>query len=282
MSHTTSLGKGDLDGRVAIVTGGGRGIGQAIAGTLAAAGAAVAVVARSAGEVRGTVRAIQAAGGTALDLCADVSDERDVRGAVRETERQLGPIDVLVNNAARATVIGPTWQVDPGEWWREVEVNLRGPFLCAYAVLPGMVDRGRGTIVNLVSNMGLRPSPYATAYAVSKTSLLRFTDSLAEELRDRGVQVFAISPGFVRTGLSEPMLGSPYRDSWISPLPLGTDDSQRWTSPDRAGALVAYLATGQAAALSGRFIHASEDAPTLVADAALIRDRDLRTLRLTR
>lgn len=280
-SHPGTPRTAELDGRVAVVTGGSRGVGQAIARSLAAAGAAVAVVARSGDEVRRTAEAIRAVGGNALGVRADVSDQRAVRDAVSETERILGPIDVLVNNAARATVVGPTWQVDPDEWWREVEVDLRGPFLCAHAVLPGMIGRGRGTIVNLVSNMGLRPSPYATAYAASKAALLRLTDSLAEEVGEHGIQVFAISPGFVRTGLSEPMSKSPLMQRWASPLPPGADESQRWTSPDRAAALVVYLATGQAGSLSGRFIHASEDAAKLVEQAAVIRERDLRALRLS-
>ncbi len=272
---------GELAGRVALVTGGSRGVGLAIAVSLAKAGAGVAVLARTRDEVSSATATVSETGRQAIGVVADVSDEQAVGSAVGEIEHALGPVDILVNAAARATVIGPTWQVNPEEWWREIEVNLRGPYLCARAVLPQMISRRSGTIVNLVSNLGLRPSPFVAAYASSKAALLRFTDSLADEVGDYEIQVFAISPGFVRTSLSEPMLASPYRNSWLSPMPPGSDDSQRFTSPDLAGKLVVRLASGQAKALSGRFIHVSADVKVLIEQAAEIRRRDLRALRLS-
>ncbi len=134
-------GDGDLSGRVAIVTGGGRGIGRLVAEALAAAGAAVAVTARSEDQLAETVASIASAGGTAIALPGDVTDPEYVTAAVHLVERLLGPIDLLINNAGIAGPIGPVWEVDAGEWWRTFGVNLQGVFLFAHAVLPGMVTQ---------------------------------------------------------------------------------------------------------------------------------------------
>ena len=181
----------DLSGQVALVTGGGRGLGPVIARELAAAGAAVAVMARSENELANTVATIVAAGGRAIAVRADVTDRAAVDAAVQEAERGLGPVDLLVNNAAQARALGEVWQVDPEEWWRDVEVNVRGPFLCARAVLPGMVTRQRGRIINVTSGAGARPGPGMSGYAVSKAGLMRLSDSLAAEVAGSGVSVFS-------------------------------------------------------------------------------------------
>ena len=150
----------DLGGQVAIVTGGGRGIGSAIAQKLTKAGAAVAVVARSEDQLAETVTLIEGAGGRAIALPVDVTDQQAVERAVAETEQQLGPVDLLVNNAGVPGPPGPLWESDSGEWWWCIEVNLRGPFLCSRAVLPGMVARGRGRIITTASGFGLGPLSY--------------------------------------------------------------------------------------------------------------------------
>ncbi len=138
----------ELAGQVAIVTGGGRGIGRAIAQALAAAGASVAGVARSADQLAETVSSITSANGRAIALTADVMDQSAIEHAVAQTEQQLGPVDLLVNNAGSLVAIGPLWEADPKEWWRDMEINLRGTFLCARAVLPSMVARRHGRIIN--------------------------------------------------------------------------------------------------------------------------------------
>ena len=145
----------DLGGQVAIVTGAGRGLGRAFAEALAGAGAAVAVVARSADQLAETVTLIEQADGCAIAVTADVTDQQAVEHAVAETKRQLGSVDLLINNAGRWQLLGELWEMDPEQWWREIEVNLRGLFLCARAVLPDLVARRCGRIVNMASHAGL-------------------------------------------------------------------------------------------------------------------------------
>jgi NADP-dependent 3-hydroxy acid dehydrogenase YdfG len=147
--------------KVAIVTGGGRGIGKTVMPALARAGVSVAVIARSAGELETTVSLIAEAGGYARAFPADVTDAVAVRGTVNEIEKSLGPVDLLINNAGTAKPFGPFWETDLNEWWQGMEVNLHGVLLCTHAVLPGMVSRGRGTIINVARGAGAGvPLPY--------------------------------------------------------------------------------------------------------------------------
>src|SRR5258706_16162763 len=132
----------NLEGRVALVTGAGRGLGRAFSLGLAAAGMSVAAVARSADQIGETVRLIEEAGGTAIALCADVCDPPAVRRMAEEARERLGQIDLLINNAGAAGPIGPAWVADPDAWWRCFETNIRGPFLCCREIVPGMVVAG--------------------------------------------------------------------------------------------------------------------------------------------
>jgi NAD(P)-dependent dehydrogenase (short-subunit alcohol dehydrogenase family) len=193
----------DLGGQVAIVTGGGRGIGRVMALALAQAGTAIAVVARSEDQLTETVAHIEGAGGSAIALPADVTDQQAVERMVAETERQLGPVDLLVNNAGGAGQVGPLWEVEPDEWWRCVEVNLRGPFLCARAVVPGMIARQRGRVIITSSLAATAPWPYMSAYAISKAAVTRLGENLAVETQAHGISVFAVHPGSVRTAAWE-------------------------------------------------------------------------------
>src|SRR4051812_17571568 len=214
MDHDPT-GKIGLRGQVAIVTGGGRGIGKAIAMSLARAGASVAVVARSPDQLAETVRQIPLLGPPAISFTADVSDPGAVERMVREVEQSLGRVDLLVNNAGLPGPIGPTWETDPHDWWRCLEVNLRGPMLCSRAVLPGMIARGGGRIVNVASGAGTVAIPYLGAYITSKTALIRFTEVLALEAGPHCVQVFAIEPGTVRTAMAEHALKSEEGQRWL-------------------------------------------------------------------
>ncbi len=266
-----------LAGQCVLVTGGGRGIGRAIAQGLATAGAVVAVLARSTAELEETRRLIEAGGGRCLALRADVTDRAAVEAAVARAEAELGPLDLLVNGAGSHLAVGEPWQVDPDAWWADVESNLRGPFLCSRAVLPGMIVRGRGRIVTIASGAALEPRPHSTAYAAAKAAVLRLTDSLHAAVHRHGIAVFAIHPGGVRTALTERILGSEAgRAAYPHWQSLG------WQPPERAAALVVAIAAGRADALGGRYLDATEDLDVLLARAAEIARDDLYTLRLRR
>jgi NAD(P)-dependent dehydrogenase (short-subunit alcohol dehydrogenase family) len=260
----------DLAGRVALVTGGGRGIGRAIALGLAAAGASVAVIARSRAEIEETAAAIKARGGRAIGRTADVTDESAVYAAAADAESYLGPIDILVNNAGASGPNAPLWETDPEEWWQTVETNLRGPMLFARAVLPSMIRRRSGTIVNVGGYAGIRATAGNdfSAYAVSKAALVRFADSIAASTREHDVRVYTISPGLVHTAMTD-----------ISGVfDAGPEDA--WSPPEAAATLVVRLAAIPGTALSGRFIHVDDDLDELLREAERIEAEGLYTLRL--
>jgi 3-oxoacyl-[acyl-carrier protein] reductase len=274
----TEPGQVALEGQVALVTGGGRGLGRAIAEALAAARAAVAVLARSADELAVTVTNIERHGGKAIPLPVDVTDRVAVEQTVVTVENTFGPIDLLVNNAGVAEPIGAFWELDPEDWWRILEVNLRGSALCARAVLPGMVARGRGRIINVTSGAGAMPIPSATAYCSSKAALIRLTDTLAAETEPHGVLVFALSPGVVRTRMSESLMAAPDSPwlAWLKPV----FDEGRDTPIERAARLAVLLGSGRADALSGRVVSARDEPESVARDAEFIRSEDRYVLRL--
>jgi NAD(P)-dependent dehydrogenase (short-subunit alcohol dehydrogenase family) len=269
----------DLQRQVAIVTGGGRGLGRVMAQSLARAGAAVAVVARSTDQIEETARLINEAGGRAIAFTADVTSIIDTQRMVQEVERRLGPVDILVNNAGHAGVPGPIWETEADDWWQTFEVNVRGVFLCAKAVLPGMVQRRDGKIINVASQAGTLTIPYATPYCASKAALIRFTDCLAADTREYGIAVFAIHPGTVHTDMTTYLRESEEGKKWLPWFQKLFDDHQ--DEPiERAGELVVLLASGQADALAGRMLYASDDVLGLVHQAEHIQRDDLYTLRL--
>jgi NAD(P)-dependent dehydrogenase (short-subunit alcohol dehydrogenase family) len=185
-----------LEGRTAIVTGGGRGIGAASAQALTRAGAKVTVFARSAAELAAVVES----GDAAHAVAGDVAREEDVRRLVEEHERVLGSCDVLVNNAG-ILERGRVEELSAARWRATLEVNLTGAFLCARAVVPGMKARRRGRILNVASISGTLGTPEGSAYNASKWGLIGFTKCIAEELREHGVQCIAVSPGSVATAM---------------------------------------------------------------------------------
>jgi NAD(P)-dependent dehydrogenase (short-subunit alcohol dehydrogenase family) len=183
-----------LKDQVALVTGGGRGIGRAIAQSLAAAGAVVAVTSRSADELNETVRVIEKGGGRAVAYPADVTDAAAIQAIVTAIEESLGPIDVLLNNAGSLGPLKPLLETEVNDWWRAMEVNLLGPIMCTRLVLPGMVSRRRGRIINVSSGGGTMAIPFFSSYVCGKTALIRFTECLALETKAYGIAVFSISP----------------------------------------------------------------------------------------
>ena len=269
----------ELRGQVAIVTGAGRGLGRATALALARARARVGVVARSEEQLAETVRGVTEAGGEALAVVVDVCDAAAVERMARKVERTLGPVDLLVNNAGTMGPLGPIWEADPGDWWHSMEVNLRGPYLCSHALLPGMIERRHGRIINVSTSAAAVAVAHMGAYVIAKTALVRFTENLAAELLDSGVSVFTISPGTVRTAMAEQVLESQAGKKWL-PWFRKLFDRGRDVPAEKAAQLVVQLASGRADALSGRFIDVSDDLAKLLERLGDVKSDNLYTLRV--
>jgi len=180
-------------------------------------------------------------------------------------------VDLLVNNAGVAGPLGQFWANDPGDWWHAQEVNRRGPMLCCHYVLPGMIARKRGRIVNVASLAGCQAVPDLSAYVISKTALIRLSEQLAVELQPHGVVVFAIHPGTVRTAMVEQARKK-------VPLVQAMLDAKEVT-PDPAADLILFLASGRADRLTGRFFSVDEDAEEIARRASDVLDKDLLSLR---
>jgi NAD(P)-dependent dehydrogenase (short-subunit alcohol dehydrogenase family) len=259
------LGVSDMDnelqGQVALVTGGGRGIGRNVALELAAAGATVAVAARSADQIKETADEI---GGLAIEC--DVSDREAVERMVAEVEAAHGRLDLLVSNAGISVSEDAAWELEPAEWWRVFEVNVLGVYLCCRAVIPGMLARGGGRIVNVASGAAYLPGTSSTSYSASKAAVHRFSETLALQLEPKGIPVFSISPGLVRTKMTE-----------------GFGANAPWTPPELAPRLVRALASGRLDGLAGRYLHAEHDDIDDIAERIdQIRSEDLNAIRLRR
>jgi NAD(P)-dependent dehydrogenase (short-subunit alcohol dehydrogenase family) len=272
-----------LDGTVSVITGGSRGIGRVLAQALADAGAAVGLIARSDTELAETVRLVEASGGTAAAAGADITDQQAAAGAIDALRRQLGPADLLVNNAGVSGPFGDAWQVDAEEWWRAVEINLRGVFLCSRAVLPDMTARGAGRIVNITSEAGVFRWPQVSAYSVSKAAVIKFTENLAAEASRSGVRAFSVHPGLTPIGLSERALAG------AAPLGSAEDRAYAWVrgqlragrgaEPALVARLVTRLAAGDADRLSGCHLSVHDDLDAILACGPGVRER--YQLRLT-
>ena len=254
-----------LEGQVGLVTGAGRGIGRHIALGLAEEGMHLGVLGRHRETLTDTLRSCARNGVKCVAVAADVSNPGAVRDAVRSVERDLGPIDLLVNNAGqvdRAEV--PMWEADPAQWWSVVETNLRGPFNLMRSVLPGMVERRRGRVVNLNSAFALRPDWRYSAYATSKAALLRLSDTVAGPLRPHGVTVLDVSPGAVATEMTAGM-------------PMFAD-MVHWGSIPLLVATVVDAARGRLDPLHGRFLDLGRDSiGELLEQACAISGNDART-----
>ena len=261
---------------------------RAVARAFARAGAAVMLSARTVNELEETAALIAADGGRAAVVPADVTDRGTMEAVLGETEARLGPVSVLVNNAgAGRGGAGPYEALAWEAITRTVAVNLLGAMLCTRLVLPGMLERGAGRIINVASGAGLVGMSYLNAYGVAKTGLIRFSENLALELRGRGVAVFAITPGVVRTEATEGiwrLRHEPEPPGWLGKMEVAPHenfaDEAAWQPPKRAAALCQFLASGQAHRLSGRFFSAYADEAEMMAHAEEVEAGMLHTLRL--
>ncbi|MCW2679211.1 MAG: family oxidoreductase [Frankiales bacterium] len=251
--------------RTALVTGGGRGLGRAIAAALSRDGWRVVITGRDAGVLDEAV----AAGDAHLALAGDATD----RDAVTDAVAQAGALDLLVANAGRFGTGGPLWESDPDDWWRDVEVNLRGVQLALWAALPGMVARGSGRVIALGSGFGNVSAAHGSGYGVSKAAVHRLVESVAVELAGTGVTAFSVSPGRARTDmtLAFPAGFTDANPAFLEP-PAGG-----WAPPQAVAGLVQQIAAGELDALTGRFLHITTDLEAALAAAG---DPDKGTLRL--
>ena len=263
---------------VACVTGAAGGLGRAICARLVEDGHGVALLDVSddaLAELAGTL------GEAAVPIRVDVTDRQSVDAAVGEVEERLGPVELLVNNAGTFSVCAPMWECDPELWLRDVRVNLYGTFLMCRRVAGTMVARGAGRIVNVVSSGGvLDAHPYGTSYAASKSGVTRMTEGLAHELREHGVQSFAVAPPAVMTNMTrfliEDAQAKTYRPLIREIFERGEDHP-----PEIVAELVATLASGRADALTGRYFLPHEDYEAIIANAEAVVADDLWTLRIS-
>jgi NAD(P)-dependent dehydrogenase (short-subunit alcohol dehydrogenase family) len=289
MSSATTASN-NLAGEVAVVTGAGRGLGRAIALALAKAGAAVMATARSADEIEETVSLISESGARAAASPADVTDVGSLTAMLAAAEAKLGTPTLLVNNAGGGVPgsSGPFETIAPESIVAGLQVNLLGAMLLSRLALPGMLARGEGRIINVSSGAAMLGMPFLAPYSVSKTGLVRFSEILALELHDRGVKVFSMAPGNVRTALTEPLYharhtiaANPPADfSWVFPPGAALED-EGWYPPERGAELAAFLASGKADRLSGRFFSVHYDEAEMVAQVDRIERDQLYALRIS-
>jgi NAD(P)-dependent dehydrogenase (short-subunit alcohol dehydrogenase family) len=268
-----------LADQVAVVTGGGRGLGRAFALALAREGVRVAVVSRTLDELNETVQQVERAGGSAEAHVADVTDWSATTTTIKRIESSLGPIGLLINNAGVAGPLGPAAEVSPDEWWRCIEVNLRGPVQWTQAILPGMIERKRGRIINVASGAGTVGIPYMSGYVTSKSALIRFTEVLAQEVAEHGVRVFALEPGTVKTALAMYALESPSGRRWI-PWYRNIFEEKLDVLPEYAAELLVRLARGDADLLTGRYIARDDDLDLILRQADKAIENEWGVLRV--
>jgi len=247
-----------LDGRTAVVTGAGRGIGAAVARALSDAGAAVLLSARSESGVEAVARALRARGRIARAVMCDVTDPAAVRELGRAASETLERVDILVNNAGVASS-APLQHITLEEWNRVMAINATGTFLCTQAFVPEMVERGFGRVVNVASVAGLAGARYAAAYSASKHAVIGFTRCIAAEVADRGVTINAVCPGFVDTPMTDATLdnvmaktGLP-RDRALEAV-LHAAGQSRLVQPEEVARAVLSLCSDEAGAINGQSI----------------------------
>jgi NAD(P)-dependent dehydrogenase (short-subunit alcohol dehydrogenase family) len=268
-----------LKGKSVLITGAGRGIGRAIALECASEGGNIILLARTHSELQNTAAEISRLGGASLIFVCDISSPSKVDKAVSSAKKEFGEIDVLVNNAGIQPPIGPFSDVDLREWKTNIGINLFGTANVISAVLPGMIARKKGKIINLSGGGSTSPRPNFSAYAVSKTAIVRFTETLAVELSASNIDVNAISPGAVNTNMLDEVLlagslAGKEADDARKRKEVGGDD------PELAAELVCFLASDESDGITGKLISARWDPWKKLSFREKLRtDKDFATLR---
>ena len=277
-----------IRGSVALVTGGGRGIGQLVAAALAGEGAAVGIIARSRQELDRTVAVMRADGSPGINVAsavADVTDAAALAAAVGDVQHQLGPVDILVNNAGITGPIGPMWELDPEAWWHTMDVNVRGLLLATNLVLPNMVARGRGRILNLTSEAGTHRWPLVSAYSVSKAAVVKLTENLAHETSRHGITVLSVHPGLLPIGMANSVTDGSARtpaERHIQAWTRAALAEGRGATVQQAIDLITRLARGDGDLLSGRHISVHDDLDAMIERIDEVIADDLYVLHPTR
>jgi NAD(P)-dependent dehydrogenase (short-subunit alcohol dehydrogenase family) len=240
----------ELDGKAAIVTGGSRGIGRAIALALAEAGADVALAARDPEHLDGTAKEVEALGRRALAVPTDVTDGEQVGALVERTVSELGRLDILVNNAGGAPFLSTVQTIRPEGFEKYFRLNFTSAFLCTRAAAPTLLTTGSGSVINIASVAGFIASPGLTYYAGAKAALISFTRTVAQEWASAGVRVNAVAPGWIETEMNEVARRDPsFVESIRSLIPMG-----RWGRAEEVAAVARFLASDAASFMTGAVV----------------------------
>jgi len=248
-----------LRDKLTIITGGGRGIGKAIALRFAQEGADIVVISRTFSEIAQTAEEIKEMGRRSLPIRADVSSREDVEDMVERVVREFGKVDVLVNNAGIQGPIGPVVENNVDQWIKTININLIGTFLCTRAVLPIMIRSRRGKIINLSGGGATSPRPYFSAYSASKAAVVRLTETIAEEVKEFNIQVNAIAPGSVNTRMLEEIIAAGKAAGQKELIKVRRQREEGGTPPESAANLALFLASDESDGLTGRLISAVWD-----------------------
>lgn len=253
---------GILENKIALVTGGSQGIGKAIAERLANAGATLAVAALENDALSSTVTDFQSRGYRFKAYGIDISDDSQVQSLAKAVTIDLGPVDILINNAGIGGPTAPLHEVDPAAWDQTLGINLRAPFLLSRAIIPTMIERGSGKIVNMSSIAGKQAYPLRSPYCASKWGLIGLTHTMAQELGRYNIQVNAICPGPTKTELIESVIRARASATGVDYETMSKEyvratALKRMVLPEEVGELVLFLCSSQAEAITGQAIEIS-------------------------